>query len=99
MIVLLRGGVEIARRPLAPAEVIDLETIDRLARWQLAAKRLGCSISLEGAGPGLVGLLRLVGLAAALGLADDLGPDELGQTEHREQIGVEEAVMADDPGS
>jgi ABC-type transporter Mla MlaB component len=40
----------------------DLALVDQLARLQLHARRLGCSIRLRGADAELVELLALVGL-------------------------------------
>ena len=42
----------------------DLRDVETLARLQLAAKRLGCTVRLRGAGPHLRGLLEFVGLPA-----------------------------------
>ena len=67
----------------------DLSTVDALARLQLAARRLGCSIRLRDACADLVGLLDLVGLRECL----EVG----GQPEGGEQLGVEEVVVPDDP--
>lgn len=88
-VVLLRGGTEVARWAL-PASCADLGLVDALARLQLAAKRAGGRIELRGASEELLGLLRLVGLAAEL---VEMG----GQAEGGEQVGVEEVVVTDDP--
>ena len=40
----------------------DLAVVDLLARWQLAARRLGATVRIEDAGDDLVALLDLVGL-------------------------------------
>ena len=73
-----------ARRP-------GLELVDRLARWQLAARRVGGRIRLRDASGDLRGLLDLVGLADAV-------PVEPGrQAELGEQLGVEEVVEPGDP--
>ena len=97
---LRRDGVELACWPLA-ARVAgsgtgppDLAVVDQLARLELAARRLGCSVAVRGAAPdlaGLAGLLDLVGLTGVL--AVEVG----GQPEGGEQPGVEEVVVADDP--
>ena len=68
--------------------------MDQLARLQLHARRLGCSIRLRNTGAELSELLELVGLAEIVS-ADGLEPG--GQAESREQRGVEEVVMPDDP--
>ena len=65
---------------------VDLALVDDVARWQLAARRMGCAIRLRDAAPDLVDLLRFVGLV-------EVG----GEPECREQIGVEEAVESGDP--
>ena len=61
-VVLTRGHTEIARWSLGGTRC-DLAEVDRLARLQLLARRLGCSIAVHGAGSGLAALLDLVGLA------------------------------------
>jgi ABC-type transporter Mla MlaB component len=63
MVVLVRGAVEVASWPLAVACRLDLSAVDQLARLQLAAQRLGCSIRLRDPGVELTELLELVGLA------------------------------------
>jgi hypothetical protein len=44
----------------------DLTLVDALARMQLATRRLGCTIRVDGAGDDLRRLLDLVGLAELL---------------------------------
>ena len=61
VVVLVRGDAELASWPLAQGDHPDLAVLDQLAQWQLAARRLGCSIKLRGACAQLVGLLNLVG--------------------------------------
>jgi hypothetical protein len=104
MVVLVRDGIEVAGWPLAGRRPPDLEVVDELARLQLAARRLGCSIRLRHACLELLGLLELVGLAevlagAGLGLETGVGLGlETGrQAEDGEQVGVEEMVEPDDP--
>jgi ABC-type transporter Mla MlaB component len=41
----------------------DVAVVDALARLQLAARRSGCRIDLQGVGPALADLLELMGLA------------------------------------
>ena len=66
-------------------EHVDLETVDALTRVALFARRCGREVRLAGAGPELAGLLELTGLAGIL------GPEALGEPEHREEArGVEE---------
>lgn len=71
-----------ARRP-------DLELVDALARLQLDAHRLGCSVRLVNPSAELIELLDFVGL--------DLGVEVSGKAEGSEQVGVEEAVVPRDP--
>ena len=85
--VLVRDGRELARWPLATA---DLTALDASARAQLAARRLGYEIRVRAASPALAGLLRLVGFAG-------LVVQVLGEAEGGEQAGVHEVVVADDP--
>ena len=92
-VVLVRGDVELSRWPLPAAGGADLAAVDALVRLQLAARRLGCGIRLCDADADLAGLLVLVGLAEAVGLAREV----VGQAEHREELGPEEVVVPDDP--
>jgi len=67
----------------------DAATVDRLARLQLYARRIGVTIELRNACRELVDLLALLGLTEVL-------PVEVGgQIEEREQRGIDEEV---DPG-
>jgi hypothetical protein len=75
----------------------DLALVDALARLQLAARRLGCSIRLHDPCEELRELLELAGLA-------ELGAGGLGlslearrEAEGGEQLGVEEVVQPGDP--
>ena len=61
-VVVLRGDEVVAVRPLPPHSRGDLGLVDRLARWQLAARRRGCTISVRDASDDLVELIALVGL-------------------------------------
>ena len=61
VVVLVRGEREVGRWAL-DCERADLGAVDHLARTQLAAHRLGCTIRLEQVCPQLRGLLDLVGL-------------------------------------
>ncbi len=89
-LVLLRGGVEVARWPFLVGGQVDLGVVELLARLQLGARTMGCSIHLREPGVNLAGLLELVGLADAL-------LQGLGQAEGGEQGGVDEVVVPDDP--
>jgi hypothetical protein len=76
------GGVVICE--VAGVTRPDVATVEALARLRLTARRHGWRLAVGGAGPGLLRLIRLLGLA-------DLLPQAGGQAEQREQpIGVEE---------
>jgi hypothetical protein len=100
IVLIVDDGVElvIAEVPTRPP---DLAVVDRLARLQLAARRLGCQIGVRDAGVDLRGLLDLVGLADVLGCPSALGEagqalEPGGQAEGREQLGVQEVVEPHD---
>jgi hypothetical protein len=84
---LSRRGDEIATWTLMGAQPVDLEVVDEIARWQLAARRLGCSIWLRDTDRHLLDLLELVGLRVEV----------CRQAEGCEQVRVEEAVEPGDP--
>jgi ABC-type transporter Mla MlaB component len=86
------GGVERVVCDVASLVHPDADTVDALARVQLAARRLGCRLRLRRASVELQELLAFMGLADALRL-------EAGrQTEERKQrCGVEEERELDDP--
>lgn len=88
-VVLLRDGVEVARWPVAAGACVDVGLVGRLARLQLTALRMGCSIEVRDASCELAGLLDLAGLGDLLGQVRR-------QPEEGEQLGVEEVVMPDD---
>ncbi len=93
-VVLLRGDEEVASWALLCTGRPDLGLVDEVARLQLAARRLGCSIWLRHACPDLLQLLDLVGLR------DEVGRPPLqvvGEAEGGEEAGVEEVVVPDDP--
>jgi hypothetical protein len=96
-LVLVRGDAELARWSLAQWDRPDLAVVDQLARRQLAARRLDCSIRLWGACAELVELLDLVGLGELVTGPPGLRFQTRGQPEGGEQRGVEEIVMPDDP--
>jgi hypothetical protein len=76
----------------ASALKADLASADRLARLQLAAKRIGMELRLRRAPAELRALLTLIGLAEALGV------EPVGQPEQREDaLGVEEERHVGDP--
>ncbi len=97
MVVLVRGDAEVASWPLAKSDRPDLAVVDRLARWQLAARRLGCSIRLRDAGVELLELLDLLDLGEIVTRAAVLDVEAGGEAESGEQLGVEEVVMPNDP--
>ena len=103
--VLLRGDEEVASWALlCTTDRPDLGLVDQVARLQLTARRMGCSVWLRHACPDLVLLLELVGLRDVVGPAPRSrgrsGPGRLqvvGEVEGGDEAGVEEAVMPDDP--
>jgi hypothetical protein len=87
MVVLARDDVELATWPLWWWGRPGLEAVDELARLQLVAGRLGCSIRLRGACVELCELLDLVGLSEVL-LGDNGRPAQAGgQAEGGDEIG------------
>ncbi len=85
-VVLVRRGVELGSWPLSGCGRVDLVAVHRLARWQLAARRVGCSILVRQPSRELVALLDLCGLV-----------EVVGQAEGAEQPRVEEVVQGGDP--
>ena len=83
VVVFVRGETEVASWLVAGS---GLAVVDELARLELAARRHGCMIRLRDPCVALVELLGLVGLRQVLG-----------EAEVREQRGVEEVVVPDDP--
>lgn len=65
-VVLLRNGSEFGRWPFITPSQLDLRVVDELARLQVAARRLGCSILVRHPGVELLALLSLTGLAEEL---------------------------------
>ena len=96
-VVLARGDVDLASWPLTGWGRPDLAMVDELARLQLAARHLGCSIRLRGACRELVELLELAGLTEVVTGVASLRLEVCGEAERREQAGVDEVVMPDDP--
>lgn len=92
VVVLARGGVEVASWPLERWAKPDLALVDALARLALAARQLGCSVLLRDARPELTELLALAGL--------DLRLQVLGEAEGGEERGIavdDEVVEGGDP--
>jgi hypothetical protein len=97
VVVLARDGVEIVSWPLEVDGRVDLGVVDDLARLQLAARRMGCSIKLRDACRELTALLAFLGLARAIAGSPDGFLQVVGEAEGGEQAGVEEVVVPDDP--
>jgi hypothetical protein len=96
VVVLVRDGAEVAAWPLVRRGRLDVGVADELARLQLAAQRLGCSVQLRDAGEELIGLLELVGLGGVV-TEVPLRVEMLGKPEVGEETGVDEVVVPDDP--
>ena len=106
---LLRGGDEEVGSwgLVCTTDRPDLGLVEEVARLQLAAHRMGCSIWLRHACPDLALLLDLVGLRSVVGPAPRSrgrsGPGRfrplqaVGEAEGGEEAGVEEVVVPDDP--
>lgn len=82
-VVIVRGTSELASWPVEGA---GLTVVAELAWLALAVRRAGYAVRLRDADPDLVRLLGLAGLS-----------EVFGQPEIREQRGVEEVVVPDDP--
>jgi ABC-type transporter Mla MlaB component len=65
-VILTRGDAEVATWPLAHGSRPDMEIVDQLARLQLQARRLGCSIRVRRACAELRELIELSGLEDVL---------------------------------
>lgn len=72
MVVLVRGDVELASWPLTSRDRPGLAVVDELARFQLAARRRGCSIRLRDACVELMELLDLLGLGEVVSSTAEL---------------------------
>jgi hypothetical protein len=99
-VVLVHGGAEVASWPLPTQGRADVSLVDELARLQLAARRLGCSIRLRGACSevsDVLDLLDLVGLAEIIGRIGGLVVEVSGEPKGGEEVGVEERVERGDP--
>ena len=77
--------VDIERTPA------DLASVDALARLELVARQLGCSIRLRHTTGALRELIELVGLSDVLRLEAEWEP------EGREELGVQEVMQPGDP--
>ncbi|MFL5757829.1 MAG: STAS domain-containing protein [Chloroflexota bacterium] len=73
------------------SELIDLATIDLIARLALAAKQLGCEFSVRAAPGAVPELLALIGLAEVIACDDASVVEPRRQAEEREEpLRVEE---------
>jgi hypothetical protein len=71
--------------------------VDELARLQLAARRIGCSIRLRDPSRELREVLDLAGLTEVLPSAGGSAVEMGGEPEDCEEVGVEEGVEPEDP--
>jgi hypothetical protein len=90
VVLVVHGDAEMVVGRLTGARP-DLALVDALSRLQLAARRLGCAIRLDGASRDLRDILELTGLAGRLGV------EPRREAEGSEQLGVQEVVDAGDP--
>ena len=97
IVVLVRGDAEVASWALVTRGRPDVSVADELARLQLAARRLGCSILLRDPCGELLELLELVGLADVVTDVGGLRLEARREPEGGEEAGVEEVVVPDDP--
>jgi len=65
-VVLVRGDAEVASWPLTGDDAADMSTVDALARLQLCAGRIGCTLWVRDAGDRLRELVDLAGLAGVV---------------------------------
>jgi hypothetical protein len=94
-VVLVRGDTELACWALSDSDRPGLTLVDELVRLQLVARRLGCSIQLRETYVELVELLELVGLRHVFIASPRL--EGVRKAERREEAGVDEVVVPDDP--
>jgi hypothetical protein len=95
--VVTSAGTEVARWEIRSRGGPDLGLVNTLARLQLLAHRMGCTIEVRDPCPDLTRLLDLAGLAEVLGAPRVLRIEAVGETERGEQPAVEEVVVPDDP--
>jgi len=91
-VVLVRGDAEVAWWPLPAGQNPDLWVVDQLARLQLAARRLGCSLRLRDAPTELRELIELAGLSGIV--VDAAWPVS---TDPAGPVGTDPAGPADEP--
>ena len=75
-------------------EAADAQTIDLLARLQLAARRHGCALRMCHVSPALNGLITFAGLEAALGVEPGRKPEQ-----REDAVGIKEERQLDDPAA
>ena len=83
-VVLVCGDADLTSWPFVSPSCPDLAVVDRLARLQLLARRLGCRIRLQDTCPELDALLDLVGLTAILTGAEPHSPSDSGVPAQRQ---------------
>jgi hypothetical protein len=96
-VVLVSGDTTVVYGTIPPDGRFDLSVVNELARLQLAARRLGCSIMLRGVGVELAELLEFAGLTDILPPAVEGGREISRKAEGGKQCGVEEGVEPGDP--
>lgn len=97
MVVLVSGNTTMVCGALILEGRPDLSVVDELARLQLAARRLGCSIVLRGVGVELAELLAFAGLTDILPAVAQHQGEKGGEVEGGEEVGVEERMNPGDP--
>jgi hypothetical protein len=97
ILVLVDGTAEMVVGRIVDARP-GLVLVNALARLQLAARRRGCAIRLREVCPELYELLGFAGLSGAVD-SQVLVVESRGQTEGREELGVEEIRDRDDPSA
>jgi hypothetical protein len=102
IVVVTHRGREVTRWPLPGADHPDLALAERLARCQLLARRVGCTLELRDIDARLRELLELLGWCLVVGghAPDDVPGlllEPVGQAEDREEAGIDEVVVPDDP--
>jgi hypothetical protein len=96
-VVLVSGDTAVVCGAIPPDGRFDLSVVGELARLQLAARRLGCSIVLRGVGVELAELIEFAGLTDILPTDVEGGREISGKAEGGKQCGVEESVEPGDP--
>jgi hypothetical protein len=97
VVVLINGEAATVCGGPVPDDRVDMTVVNQLARLQLAARRLGCSIVLRGVGVRLAELLEFAGLTDVLPSVSEPGREVGGKSEGGEEVGVEEGMEPGDP--